>query len=47
MAFCTLLRADKDIPYGVVARIMGEVRKAGITNLGLVTEPEQVTKPKK
>jgi len=36
------LRADKSIPYGKVARIMAEVRKAGVTNLGLVTEPERI-----
>lgn len=41
------LRADKSIPYGQVVRIMAEVRKAGVTNLGLVTEPEQVKPPKK
>ena len=36
------LRADRDIPYGLVAQIMGQVRAAGVTNLGLVTEPEAV-----
>ncbi|MEE9435377.1 MAG: protein TolR [Candidatus Adiutricales bacterium] len=41
------LRADKSIPYGQVVRIMAEVRKAGVTNLGLVTEPELVKPPKK
>ncbi len=41
------LRADKAIPYGRVALIMAEVRKAGVTNLALVTEPERVKKPKK
>ena len=41
------LRADKNIPYGQVAQVMGLVREAGITNLGLVTEPEQVTQPEK
>ena len=41
------LRADKSIPYGQVVRIMAVVRKAGVTNLGLVTEPEQVKPPKK
>ncbi len=41
------LRADKGIPYGQVVRIMAEVRKAGVTNLGLVTEPELVKPPKK
>lgn len=39
------LRADQDIPYGLVAKVMGEVRQAGINNLGLVTEPEPVTAP--
>ena len=39
------LRADKSIPYGLVAQIMGQVREAGVTNLGLVTEPESVKKP--
>jgi len=41
------LRADKNIPYGQVARVMGEIREAGVTDLGLVTEPEPVTEPKK
>ncbi len=41
------LRADKNIPYGQVAQLMGLVRDAGITNLGLVTEPEQVVQPEK
>jgi len=34
------LKADKQIPYGFVVRIMGRVRKAGIEKLGMVTEPE-------
>ena len=33
------LRADKDVPYGVVVRVMAEVKKAGIERLGMVTEP--------
>ncbi len=33
------LRADKDAPYGHVAAVMGQLRQAGITNIGLVTEP--------
>ena len=37
------LRADKNIPYGQVAAMMGALNKAGIQNLGLVTEPEAVT----
>ncbi len=33
------LKADKDVPYGVVADIMGEIKEAGIEKLGMVTEP--------
>jgi biopolymer transport protein TolR len=39
------LRADKSIEYGQVARIMGQIRQAGITAMGLVTEPEPVSGP--
>lgn len=41
------LRADKDVPYGIVVQVMAEARKAGVKDLGMVTEPESVTKPKK
>jgi biopolymer transport protein TolR len=41
------LRADRSIPYGEVARIMSEIRSAGVTNLGLVTDSEQVKPPEK
>ncbi len=33
------LKADKSIPYGFVVEIMGKIRKAGIENIGMVTEP--------
>ncbi|MDA8168555.1 MAG: protein TolR [Nitrospiraceae bacterium] len=33
------LRADRDASYGDVARVMGEVKEAGIERLGIVTEP--------
>ncbi len=33
------LRADKDIPYGVVVRVMSEVKEAGIEKLGMITVP--------
>ena len=33
------LRADKGIPYGVVVRVMSEIKGAGIERLGMVTEP--------
>ncbi len=35
------LKADKNIPYGLVATVMGEIREAGIDKLGMVTEPLQ------
>jgi biopolymer transport protein TolR len=35
------LKADKDVPYGVVVRIMGEIKEAGIEKLGIVAEPEK------
>ena len=34
-----LLRADKDVPYGYVIKVMAGVKNAGIAKLGLVTEP--------
>lgn len=40
------LRADRDVPYGVVVQVMDGVKKAGIEKLGMVTEPmgpERVT----
>ena len=33
------LRADKTIPYGMVVRVMSEVKAAGVEKLGMVTEP--------
>ena len=34
------LKADKDVPYGTVVEIMGEVKEAGIEKLGMGTEPK-------
>lgn len=33
------LRADKNVPYGDVVNVVGQIKKAGFTNLGLVTAP--------
>jgi biopolymer transport protein TolR len=33
------LRADKTVPYGKVIEVMAAVRSAGVTKLGMVTEP--------
>ena len=37
-----VLKADKGIPYGSVVRLMGQIQSAGIGNLGLVVEPEEI-----
>lgn len=34
-------RADKTVPYGLVAEIMAAVRNAGISKIGMVTVPRQ------
>ena len=36
------LKADKKIPYGIVVQVMAEIKKAGIEQLGMVTEPADV-----
>jgi len=33
------LRADMSVPYGTVVEVMSEIRNAGVTKLGLITEP--------
>ena len=35
-----LLKADKDVPYGFVIKVMASVKNAGIERLGMITEPE-------
>lgn len=35
------LRADRDIPYGVVVNVMAKVKAAGVTSLGMITLPEE------
>jgi len=34
-----LLRADKDVPYGFVIKVISRVKRAGIDKMGMVTEP--------
>lgn len=34
-----LLRADKDVSYGLVIDVIARIKKAGIDKLGMVTEP--------
>ncbi len=47
------LRADKEVPYGLVVRVMGELKEAGVDKLGVVAEKDETppasasgTKPK-
>jgi biopolymer transport protein ExbD/biopolymer transport protein TolR len=39
------LRADKGVPYGRVAEVIGLVQKAGLNRIGFVTEPVAAAKP--
>lgn len=36
------LRADKEIPYGIVVRVMSEIKDSGVERLGMVTEPQDL-----
>jgi len=36
------LRADRNVPYGTVAQLMAIMNGAGVTNVGLVTQPEEI-----
>ena len=38
------LKADKNIPYGIVVQVMAEIKKAGIEQLGMITEPAVLKK---
>jgi len=33
------LKADKNIAYGIVVKVMAEIKSAGVEKLGMVTEP--------
>jgi biopolymer transport protein TolR len=33
------LHADRDVPYGVVVEVMAAAQRAGITNVGMITDP--------
>jgi biopolymer transport protein TolR len=34
-----LLRADRSVPYGEVVRVIAAAKEAGVSRLGMVTEP--------
>jgi biopolymer transport protein TolR len=35
------LRADKSVSYGFFVRIMGALKNAGVSNLGIITTPQE------
>ena len=39
------VRADKDVPYGMVMQVMDRIRGAGIADVGLVTTSTPVEEP--
>ncbi|MFZ5428215.1 MAG: protein TolR [Thermodesulfobacteriota bacterium] len=40
------IRADKEVPYGVVVQAMGAIKGAGVDKVGMVAEPEPVKEDK-
>ena len=40
------LRADQEVPYGTVVRVMGEIKAAGVDRLGIVAEQPRPDKKK-
>ena len=40
------LKADRDISYGMVVRIMSEIKSAGVENLGMITQTVDLEKEK-
>jgi len=41
------LKADKNIPYGIVVQVMAEIKGAGVEQLGMITEPAVIKKIRK
>ena len=41
------LHADRDLPYGVVVDVMAQAQRAGITNVGMITDPMGAARPPK
>lgn len=34
-----LLRADREVPYGLVAAVLADIKAAGFNHLGMITQP--------
>ena len=44
------LHADRTLPYGVIVEVMAAAQRAGVNNVGMITDPAgspKVSKPKK
>jgi biopolymer transport protein TolR len=41
------LHADRELPYGIVVEVMAAAQRAGITNVGMITDPMGVGKASK
>ncbi|HET7752918.1 MAG TPA: protein TolR [Anaeromyxobacteraceae bacterium] len=35
------LMADRELPYGFVVDVMARVQRAGVTNVGMITDPQE------
>jgi len=41
------LKADKNIPYGIVVQVMAEIKAAGVEQLGMITDPSVIEKTRR
>jgi biopolymer transport protein TolR len=41
------LHADRELPYGIVVDVMAAAQRAGITNVGMITDPLGASKASK
>ncbi len=41
------LHADRDLPYGLVVDVMAAAQRAGVTNVGMITDPMGASRPSK
>jgi len=39
------LKADQSVPYGEIVKLIARLRRAGVAQLGLVTQPAEAEKP--
>jgi biopolymer transport protein TolR len=41
------LHADRELPYGVVVEVMAAAQRAGVSNVGMITDPMGASKKDK